>query len=49
METAREIVRSIRAGQFTPSDEDVPPWEGDPVSLLMRTTALIADGGEDDS
>ena len=49
METAREVVRSIRAGLFTPSDEDVPPWEGDPVSLLMRTTALIADGGEDDA
>ena len=49
METAREVVRSIRAGHFAWSEDDVPPWEGDPVSLLMRTTALVADGGEVDS
>lgn len=49
METAREVVRSIRAGNFTDSIDDTPPWKGDPIALLMRTTALVADGGEEDA
>ena len=49
METAREVVRSIRAGNFADSIDDTPPWKGDPVALLMRTTALVADGGEVDA
>jgi hypothetical protein len=49
IETARHVVRAIRAGRFESSIDDAPPWEGDPVSLLMRTTALVADGGEEEA
>jgi hypothetical protein len=44
IETAREVVRSIRAGYFDCAG-DQPPHADDPVALLMRTTALTSEDG----
>ena len=43
MDMAREVVRSIRDGNFDPTGD--PPWDGDPIALVQRTRSL---GGEDD-
>ena len=48
MDVAREIVRSIRAGYFVDPPEAKAPYEGDPVALVMRSMALVADGEEED-
>ncbi len=45
MDTAVEVVRSIRAGWFEDAGLQ-PPYGGDPISLFMRTHAL-GDSGED--
>lgn len=42
MDTAREIVRAIRVGLFDHLGPGTP-YPGDPVTLLMRSTALAAD------
>lgn len=49
MEVVRSIVEAIRDGRFGIDEEDVPPFEGDPISLLMRTTALVSVDGEADA
>ena len=46
MDVAREIVRSIRAGYFVDPPGVKAPYEGDPVALVMRSMALVADGEE---
>lgn len=43
MDMAREVVRSIRDGNFDLTGD--PPWDGDPIALVQRTRSL---GGEDD-
>ena len=47
MDVAREIVRSIRAGYFVDPPGVKAPYEGDPVALVMRSMALVADGEEE--
>jgi hypothetical protein len=47
MDTAREVVRSIRAGYFDEVGGKLPHAD-DPIALLMRTTALTTDDGGDD-
>lgn len=47
IDTAREVVHSIRSGFFGLVG-DAEPHADDPISLLMRTTALSADGEDDE-